>query len=199
MTVSVGRMKLPRSARLSWMRWWSRCRWPPRIPYQLLRPRVTPVRLWCLATGRLMILSAARERLQDRPHAQQVAAEIDPPELALLGQHHLARPPARAASAMPLRWNERCGSLMHTSVTMTVLAPASTHSRTVSATTTGLVLAACSGVRSQETLGLMTTTSPRAMNRRMPPSSVTARRKELPRVLALEPRPGRAGPDRLAP
>src|ERR1035437_1341106 len=85
-------------------------------------------------------------------------------------------PAARAAAAMPLRAKQDRGSLMLTSVTMARRAPASRQSRLTSATTSGLVLAACSIVRSQATLGLMTTTSPREMKRRMPPSSWIARR-----------------------
>jgi hypothetical protein len=58
---------------------------------------------------------------------------------------------------------------------MTRLAPACQHWRTTSATTSGLVLAACSGVRSQAMLGLRTTTSWRLTKRWMPPRSCRAR------------------------
>src|ERR1039457_3824561 len=85
-------------------------------------------------------------------------------------------PAARAAAAMPLRAKHDRASLMLTSVTIARRAPASRQSRTASATTSGFVLAACSTVRSQAALGLMTTTSPREMKRRMPPSSWIARR-----------------------
>src|SRR5215472_10281013 len=54
---------------------------------------------------------------------------------------------------MPERWKQRRGSLQLTSVTTTRLAPACQHWRTASATSSGLVLAACSGVRSQATFG----------------------------------------------
>ena len=57
---------------------------------------------------------------------------------------------------------------------MTRLAPACQHWRTTSATTSGLVLAACSGVRSQAMFGLMTTTSWRLTKRPMPPRSSRA-------------------------
>ena len=58
---------------------------------------------------------------------------------------------------------------------MTRFAPACQHWRTTSATSSGLVLAACSGVRSHAMLGLMTTTSWRPMKREMPPRSARAR------------------------
>ena len=54
-------------------------------------------------------------------------------------------------------------------------APADQHWWTSSATTSGFVLAACSGVRSQAIFGLTITTSPREMNRCIPPSSWRAR------------------------
>src|ERR1017187_2530170 len=76
---------------------------------------------------------------------------------------------------MPERWKQRRGSLQLTSVTMTRLAPACKHCRTSSATASGFVLAACSGVRSQAMLGLITTTSLRPTKRLMPPRSKSAR------------------------
>ena len=66
---------------------------------------------------------------------------------------------------MPERWKQRRGSLQLTSVTITRLAPACQHCRTTSATNSGLVLAACSGVRSHAMFGLSTTTSWRLTNR----------------------------------
>ena len=78
---------------------------------------------------------------------------------------------------MPDRLKQRRGSLHELSVTMTRLAPAARHSRTSSATTCGSVLAACSGSRSQPTLGLTTTTSPVFTNRPIPPTASTARRR----------------------
>ena len=66
---------------------------------------------------------------------------------------------------MPLRSKQLRGSLQLTSVTTTFFAPASWQSRTSAATSSGLVLAACSGARSQPMFGLITTTSPRETNR----------------------------------
>src|SRR5208283_3905242 len=57
---------------------------------------------------------------------------------------------------------------------MTRFAPAFQHCRTISATIFGLVLAACSGVRSQPMFGFTSTTSVRETKRRMPPSSSMA-------------------------
>jgi hypothetical protein len=70
---------------------------------------------------------------------------------------------------MPLRLKQRTGSLQLMSVTMTLPAPAATQWRTISATTSGLVFAACSGRRSQPILGLTTTTSPRETKVSIPP------------------------------
>ncbi len=181
MTVSVGRMNTARSARLSCMRWCRRCRTPPKMPYQFFMPKVAPVRLWCLATGTLITLSASRNG-SSTGHTFSTS----PPRLASLNLRSsgsTTRAPAwRAAASMPLRAKQRRGSFTETSVTTTRFAPASTHIRTSSATMSGLVLAPCSGVRSQPTFGLMSTTSPRETNRPMPPSSSTARRASDPGI-----------------
>ncbi len=76
---------------------------------------------------------------------------------------------------MPLRSKQASASLQLTSVTMTERAPAALHCRTIAATTSGFVVAACSGSRSQAMFGLTTTVSPRDTNRAMPPMSAMAR------------------------
>ena len=86
-------------------------------------------------------------------------------------------PAALAAAAMPLRSKQASASLQLTSVTMTEPAPAALHSRTISATTSGFVVAACSGSRSHAMFGLTTTVSPRETNRAMPPKSRSRARR----------------------
>jgi hypothetical protein len=68
------------------------------------------------------------------------------------------------------------GSLQEASVTTTFFAPASNASFTTSATTSGFVFAACTGMRSQPMFGLIATTSPFETKRFIPPSAATARR-----------------------
>ena len=80
-----------------------------------------------------------------------------------------------------------------TSVTQILRAPAAATNRTTSATTSGFVLAACSGRRFQPMLGLMTTRSPRWTKRPMPPMASTARRTfcagSEPRAMAISTAP----------
>src|SRR5450756_1974124 len=105
-------------------------------------PSVQPVRLWCLAIGRLMILSAVRNG-SSTGHA----VSTSPPRLTCLNFRSSGRttcaPTDLAAAAIPLRSKHVRGSLQLMSVTMTVRAPASWQRRTTSATSCGLVFAAC--------------------------------------------------------
>jgi hypothetical protein len=98
-------------------------------------------------------------------------------------------PAALAAFSMPERAKHCSGVLTEASVSHTLLAPAASTRRTTSATTSGLVLAACSGRRFQPMLGLMTTRSPRRTKRPMPPSASMARRTLAagsgPRTMAM--------------
>ena len=121
-----------------------------------------------LGDGQIDDFVGFKEGREDRPAFEHHAAEFDFAESSGSGRMTSA-PSARAAAWMPERWKQRRGSLQLTSVTMTRLAPACQHWRTTSATTSGLVLAACSGVRSQAMLGLRTTTSWRLTKRSMPP------------------------------
>ena len=86
---------------------------------------------------------------------------------------------------MPERWKQRSASLQLTSVTITRFAPACQHCFTTSATRSGLVFAACSGVRSHAMFGFSATTSPCAMNRPIPPRSSKALPHQRARIVAL--------------
>jgi hypothetical protein len=66
--------------------------------------------------------------------------------------------------------------LHEASVTTTRFAPASKAIFTTVATTSGFVLAAWIGMRSQPMFGFTTTMSPREMKRFIPPKASTARR-----------------------
>ena len=148
-------------------------------------PSVTPVRLWCLAIGHVDELVGVEERLEHRPFAEDLALEIDRREEARLrAARPRRRPPARRPRCRCVRSRlpRRCSV---TSVTMTEPAPAARQRRTISATTSGLVVAACSGRRSHATLGLMTTVSPRVTKRDMPPISSRARRTSAAGVAAV--------------
>src|SRR3972149_3441996 len=84
---------------------------------------------------------------------------------------------------IPLFTYQRLGSLHVRSNTRTSFAPADRQSSARATTTSGSVLAACSGVRSHPIFGLRTTTSPRDRIVLPPPSASTALRT-LPAALA---------------
>src|SRR3972149_12040054 len=77
---------------------------------------------------------------------------------------------------IPLFTYQRPGPLHVRSNTRTSFAPADRQSSARATTTSGSVLAACSGVRSHPMFGLRTTTSPRDRIVLIPPSASTALR-----------------------
>jgi len=80
------------------------------MPYQFFMPRVVPERLWCLAIGMLMILSAFRKGSKNRPIAQNTALEVHVFEAGRIGENNLRARAAPPASAMPDRSKHRRGS-----------------------------------------------------------------------------------------
>src|SRR5450759_1452759 len=111
------------------------------MPYQFFMPSEAPVRLWCLAIGMLIVLSALRKGASTGQDVSTCPRRSTSRNRWSSGRTTSA-PAARAAAAMPLRAKQDRGSLMLTSVTMARRAPASRQSRPTSATTSGLVLAA---------------------------------------------------------
>src|SRR5437764_10244333 len=111
-------------------------------------PIVVPVSAWCLAIGTLMILSTFR-KASKTCHLVSTSP-FKSTSLKREGSGRITSAPAAwAAAAIPERWKQRLASLQLTSVTRTLFAPDCRHCRTISATTSGFVFAACSGVRSQ--------------------------------------------------
>ena len=136
---------------------------------------VAPESPCCLTTGTLITRSASTKGNSTSPVFSSLPDTSTSRKAVLSGRTTVA-PAALAAFSMPERAKHWSAVLTETSVTQIFPAPAAATRRTTSATTSGLVLAACSGRRFQPMLGLMTTRSPRFTKRPMPPTASTARR-----------------------